>query len=222
MKKNLLQPLFSEAVADYQYLLERNYPKKVVLKMIGDRYLLSGVERTILFRGVTTADNARERHAKIRNDIKDQHLLIDGYNVLITIGSYLNGNLTFISNDGFLRDSSETHGKIIRTGLLERALDLMLNFIQTQKPASIKLFFDAPVSNSKKFSDFVNQKLQTLNINGCSEVVDSPDFVLKNAMEGICCTSDSEIIDSTSLQSFDLARSTLAYNFQPVFFEVIG
>ena|ERR1035437_457589 len=221
MKKNLPQPLFREAVADYQYLLERKYPKKAVLKMIGDRYLLSGVERTILFRGITTADNARERHAKIINDISEQHLLIDGYNVLITIGSYLNGNLTFISNDGFLRDSSETHGKIMRTGLLERALDLMLNFIQAQKPATIKLFFDAPVSNSKKFSDFVNQKLLTQAINGSSEVVDSPDFVLKNASEGICCTSDSEIIDSSCLQSFDLAQSTLAYNFHTNFFEVI-
>jgi hypothetical protein len=97
----------------------------------------------------------------------------------------------------------------------------MLNFIQAQKPATIKLFFDAPVSNSKKFSDFVNQKLLTQAINGSSEVVDSPDFVLKNASEGICCTSDSEIIDSSCLQSFDLAQSTLAYNFHTNFFEVI-
>ena len=143
------------------------------------------------------------------------------YNVLITIGSYLNGNLTFISNDGFLRDSSEAHGKIIRTGLLERSLDLMLDFIKTSEAASVKLFFDAPVSHSKQFSEFVNQQLKLFPLNGTSEVVDSPDFVLKNIVEGICCTSDSEIIDSTSVNVFDLAQSTLSKNFQPDFFKVL-
>jgi len=220
VKPNFSQSLFTNAIEDYQYLLERKYPKKALLKIIGDRYLLSGIERTVLFRGVTTYENAAERKQKIVDKINELGLHIDGYNVLITIGSYLNGNLVFISRDGFLRDSSETHGKILKTDLIERSLDLMFGYLKEARPAAISLYFDAPVSNSKSFSDFVNQKIAEFAINGKSEVVDSPDFVLKNRLADIVCTSDSEIIDSARVRIFDLARKTLEFKFNPDFFTV--
>jgi hypothetical protein len=220
MNKNLPQNIFSKAVEDYQFLLERQYPKKAILKIIGDRYLLTGIERTILFRGVSMKKKSVERKLKVVKEILRQNIHIDGYNVLITIGSYLNGNMVFISKDGFLRDASEAHGKILRSDLIERSLDLMLDYLKQNKPTSVNLYFDAPVSNSKSFSDFVNQKIEEFEIDGKSEVVDSPDFVLKSKLEGICCTSDSEIIDSAQVKIFDLAKNTLVAKFKPKFYVV--
>ncbi|HHN48821.1 MAG TPA: DUF434 domain-containing protein, partial [Bacteroidales bacterium] len=35
---------FLQSAADYLYFLNRNYPQKALIKLIGDRYQLSGTE----------------------------------------------------------------------------------------------------------------------------------------------------------------------------------
>ena len=103
----ILTENFKNAIYDYIYFLEKEYPQKAILKLIGDRYLLSGIQRTMLYRGITTKENSLKRTSKLitENLLSNQILHIDGYNVLITIGSYLNGNTVFVSNDNFLRDA---------------------------------------------------------------------------------------------------------------------
>ena len=49
---------FKQAVIDYLYLLEKLYPHKAILKIIGDRYRLSKTQRSILFRGITRKEAA--------------------------------------------------------------------------------------------------------------------------------------------------------------------
>jgi hypothetical protein len=46
------QPRFAEAISDYYFVLNKGYPKKGILKFVGDRYNLTGSLRTILQRGV--------------------------------------------------------------------------------------------------------------------------------------------------------------------------
>ncbi|MCK4287805.1 MAG: DUF434 domain-containing protein, partial [Bacteroidales bacterium] len=123
---------FQTAVNDYLLLLDKKYPQKAILKLIGDRYALNGTERSMLYRGITTSKNAEKRAKKLisEKNIINQPIHIDGYNVLITIGSYLNGNLVFIGNDRYLRDASEIHGKIFRTELFERAVILILVYLE--------------------------------------------------------------------------------------------
>ena len=83
------------AVQDLLYLLEREYPKKPAIELVGNRYRLSSEERMILFRGVfirSTCEN-RTRKRSRSHGFTPQCCVIDCYNVFITIESYLSGRL---------------------------------------------------------------------------------------------------------------------------------
>ncbi len=43
---------FIQAIRDYNDLLNKDYPEKGIKKFVGDRYSLSGMERSVLYRGV--------------------------------------------------------------------------------------------------------------------------------------------------------------------------
>ena len=132
---------FIEAKRDYLYLLETGYPQRGIIKLIGDRYALSGTERTMLYRGLTTKQNIAHRKHKIAHvkDVKGRELVIDGYNVMITIGNYLNGNTVFISSDGFLRDAAEMHGKVFRKVLMEKVMKLMIEDLKYLRALSSRI-----------------------------------------------------------------------------------
>jgi hypothetical protein len=213
---------FSDAAHDYLYLLERDYPQKAIIKLIGDRYSLSGTERTLLYRGLTTAENRAARAGSIlaEAEIKGKSLYIDGYNVLITIGSYLNGSLVFIANDHFLRDASEIHGKVFRTELFDRSILLILDYLKHSGAGSAHFYLDSPVSKSGILAARVNQMLKEYPFPGEALTMKSPDYQLKQLESGIVCTSDSSIIDKTQRKLFDLARNTLAHHFNPSFLKL--
>ncbi|MCK4662071.1 MAG: DUF434 domain-containing protein [Bacteroidales bacterium] len=210
---------FYEAIIDYSYLLEKNYPQKSILKLIGDKYMLNRVQRTILYRGITTSEKSKNRNLKlIKEDfIKSEKLYIDCYNVIYTIGSYLNGNTLFVGTDNLLRDASEIHGKILRTKLLDRSLNLLFGYLKTLKIAEVILIIDEPVNHSKSLCKKINELIKKIGIKAKAEINKSPDIYLKTLKEGICATSDSVIIDKSNIKIFDLARNTLNFHFSPEF-----
>ena len=220
----ILTENFKNAIYDYIYLLEKEYPQKAILKLIGDRYLLSGIQRTMLYRGITTKENSLKRTSKLitENLLSNQILHIDGYNVLITIGSYLNGNTVFVGNDNFLRDASEIHGKIFRTELFDRALILIFDYLKKINIKEVFFYLDKPVSFSGKLCLKIDEQLKNYKIQGKAETFNSPDFQLKNIKEGFCATSDSTIIDNSKVKVFDLARNTILYHFKPGFIDLLG
>ncbi len=213
---------FNKAVKDYLYLLENQYPQKAVLKIIGDRYALNGTQRTILYRGITTKNNSLNRKQKLAGiaEVLGSILHIDTYNVLITIGNYLNGNILYISTDYLLRDASEIHGKAFRKNLIDRALDLIFNYFKIINVSGVRFYIDRPVSNSGKLNCKINELIQKNGLSGESKTVDSPDYVLKKQSKGYCCTSDSAIIDNGLNKTFDLAHFTLKHNFKPSFIDL--
>jgi hypothetical protein len=48
---SLMSDAFINACHDYYYLLNRHFPERGVLKLVGDRYRLDGDQRTVLYRG---------------------------------------------------------------------------------------------------------------------------------------------------------------------------
>lgn len=110
MNPELLQSdIFEHGLKDYFYLINRGYPEKGSLKLVGDRYKLSKEFRTILYRGVCSSESSANRSRKIIN-VADSELMIDGYNVLFTLLNYRLGRFVFISTDSLCRDA----GVIVR------------------------------------------------------------------------------------------------------------
>lgn len=208
---------FITAVHDYFYLINRDYSGKSVLKLVGDRYHLDGIQRTLLYRGVVPAAAAEQRRSKLKNGIDGEHLFIDGYNVLLTISNYLLGRTLYISNDGLLRDAGEVFGKQQPLDLLHDVIDFTLPLLKKAGLRSLALYFDSPVAFSGELARYLREQLEHLQLPGTVEAVPSPDFFLKKAEYGLVATSDSIIIDACTTAIVDLPLMVLCEKFNPDF-----
>lgn len=212
----LLSKSFREAAGDYRHLLEKGYPEKSVHKLVGDRYALSGTQRTMLYRGIATPGEARKRREKLlAGPIPEKaRLFIDALNVMLTIGSYLNGNTVYLSADGLLRDASEIHGKAFRRDLLERSARILASHIKKLPGPSLVFVIDAPSTQSTYVRNILENTFMGMQQETDVLLVPSADAYLKKMRDGILCTSDSRLIDATILPVLDLARACLEYHYE--------
>jgi hypothetical protein len=201
---------FPEALQDYRFLKNRAYPDKAALKLVGDRWRLSGQERNCLFRAVFADADCRARRRKLVDPraVRGRALGVDWYNVLITVESYLKGCPVFLADDGLLRDSSGVHGSYRPGRLTETALERILEATAFLAPSRLQLFLDSPISFSGDMADELRRRAGA----SCpTEVSVSPsaDYPLKS-FEGVVATSDSSIVDQAGvLEVVDLARLVL-------------
>ncbi len=209
---------FNEAVADYLYLLEKGYPQKSILKIVGDRYQLVSVKRSMLYRGVIRQKDCKTRKSnRLDKLLPGSQLHIDGYNVIRTIGSYLLGKPVFIAMDGFLRDAAEMHRSTLEKKMLERTQDLLFRYLSSVYPAEVVIYLDEPVSKSGKLAARLNELLKQNALAGNALTTHSPDHQLKSVFNGIVCTADSAVIDFCNVSVFDLARAVIENEFHPGF-----
>jgi hypothetical protein len=194
-----------EAAIDFRYLLNRVYPRKASLELVGNHYQLSFDERHLLHRGVFSHGDARKRMGKkvSLQKISGQELAIDGYNVVITIEAALSGRPLIFGDDGFLRDISGLSGNFRRTRRTEESLQLIYALLKERKPRRTMFLFDAPISKSGKLAEEVRRHLQEMGIPGDAEAVRVPEDILIG-FPGIVATSDTAIIDQ-SARIVDLA-----------------
>ncbi|MBN2614967.1 MAG: DUF434 domain-containing protein [Bacteroidales bacterium] len=212
---------FSLAVRDYFYLLVRNYPTKSILKLVGDKYSLPAFQRTMLYRGVCTLHQTKIRSEKKISALPERaQLHIDGFNVIRSVGSYLNGNYVFYGMDGWLRDVSELHRKKLSSNILEKAVVLVIDFLHQIKIKEVHFYFDSPISHSEYMAKLVNRTLKEKDLVGNAETLPAPDHHLKEILNGYICTGDSNIIEESKVQVFDLASAVLNTNFQPQLFSM--
>lgn len=196
--KNKLQ----EAAYDLRFLLNRSYRKKGALQFIANKYVLNKDERNYLARSVFSELKSKERQEKIIDisGIKDQFLLVDGYNVLITVESLYNEEYDSIilCDDGIIRDLNVVFGKYKLSDATERALNNILAVISSYSPSYLCLFFDSPVSFSGMLSGLTKKVMEEYNLQGnvcLSKMVDTEIIRLSKLRNGIVATSDSVIID---------------------------
>lgn len=213
----VLTESFRTAALDYQYLINRGYPTKASLKLTADRHLLSGSERSMLFRGIAPDHKImlrKQKHAD-RETIQYMPLVIDGYNVLLTLCSYLKGDGIFIACDGYIRDSTEIHGRIMQQKYMNRALRLMTESIIQLNPSCTTVYLDTPKSKSGQLASHIRQLFITHHIQGLVKTIYSPDKALTQQTTGNICTSDSVIIDHCACHVFDLVHEILYHQFNP-------
>ena len=224
MNRNKTSPVsfnFYTAATDYIFLLEKEYPVKSIVKLVGDKYKLSAAERVLLYRGIVKKEKLQKRKNIKCSEIPENSLLfLDGFNILRTVGSYLNGNFVFKGMDNFVRDVSELHRKALKSDILERSLLLIFDFISTVNPVETTMFFDKPISHSGKMAELANTEFKKRKLNGKAVTVFSPDHELKNITKGIICTADSAIIDSAQVPVFDLPAALLTQRFSSNIFSL--
>jgi len=206
---------FSHAAKDFLYLVDNQYPRKVILKIIGDRYLLNRTQRVLLGRGIFRKDKVHARALKRTELIRDVILFIDTYNVLFILSNYLLGRIVFIGNDGFIRDAGEVSGKLHREKVFYEAVGYLLNFLRNSAPAEIHFLIDRPVSFSGELAEQLKTFLNEKQMRGDARTINNPDSELMKVTEGVIATSDSEIMDKTECKICDLAFLILSFRFNP-------
>jgi len=213
----MFRPELTKAVKDYRYLLDKNYPPASTIKLVGDKYALTGSERSILYRGVSSNRSAKERFIKKSESLHSEEVCLDAYNILFTLANYLLGRPVFISDDGFLRDTGEFHGRFSNNKILDQTFSLLTKFMLKNPNHEYIIFLDKPVSNSGKLNLRFNEFLLENKIKGNSSTVFSPDHQLIRTEKGIICTSDSIIVQNSIVMAFDLPAFILTENFNPSF-----
>lgn len=213
---------FKAAVQDCFYLMNKAYPDRGAVKFVGDRYGLSGSERSMLYRGVysETLNESRRKKLVSISDFHGQPLHIDSFNVLFTLISYLEGKPVYLSTDGLLRDASEWHGKSIQSGRLKQALEALFDFLKANDPGYLNFYIDEPMHESGMIYRLISEKLEVLSLKGKANRFPYSDDILQRVRDGYLTTSDSQIIDKSSQPVFDLAKEVLEYKFNPRFFDL--
>ncbi len=186
-----------QAAADFRYLLNRGYPRKAALALVGNRYDLHHASRQILHRGVFAEAISRERRAKIKrlSDLGGLPLALDGHNVLITLECAFNGLPLAAADDGFVRDVAELSRAYRISPATDRALKAMAVFLQGRNPGPVAVFYDAPMSKSGELTRRTREIFQETGL-GCEALaVPVPEKELL-AFPGAVATSDTHVIDA--------------------------
>jgi len=211
MKPSILE----DAAKDLRYLLNRGYPRKVCLELVGNRYRLSFDERHLLHRGVFSELDSKSRLEKRipAGRTKNRNLAIDGYNVLITVEAGLCGRPLVLADDGFTRDISGLSGNFRKTARTEKALKLIIEVLKTMNPRHALFLFDAPISKSGELAEEVRTQLMKESLPGDALAVKVPEKILIG-FPGIVATSDTAIIDQSE-KVVDLAGHVLRTRIKP-------
>ena len=201
-------PALRAAAADYSWLLSREYARCLRLKLVGDRYRLTERQRMAVRRSACS-EYARDASngALAKRSLAGSELVVDGFNVLLTVEVALGGVVVLSCRDGTYRDIAGLHGTYRRVNETMPAISLLGGVISGLGVRQCRWLFDRPVSNSGRIRSLFLKYAEENGLDWLVELVDDPDPVLK-ASSNIIATADSAVLDACS-RWFNLARSVV-------------
>ena len=198
LKEKLLKP-----ARDIRSILRWGYPKFATIRFVADHSQLTVEERHILTRVIMPPDKivSRIRKKIACNGIRDRDLLLDGYNVLLSVDSLLKKEPMWFCDDGYIRDTRYYFNKTRQAEDIEEALNSVIEFFFEARPKSVTFLLDAQISRSGELAGLIRRKLKEHGISGEARTSKTTDFDLKT--EGgnpknniVVATSDGIVIDS--------------------------
>ncbi len=196
-----------DAICDLRFLLERGYRRSTAVKVVGDKYRLTKEERNLLLRCVYSRAEAEMHRRKLLSaeEVKGLSLAVDGYNVLITVESWLRGKPCIACDDGVVRDVSGVYGKhSFEKGITDVAIDRILEALKQLAPAAVTFVFDSMVSFSGRLCAYINERAANLRVSAEARTSRSPDAEVLRCGAEVVCTSDMAVI-ARAQRIFDLA-----------------
>jgi hypothetical protein len=188
-----------QAVDELCWLFDRGYARHSAIKLVGDHHQLSKRQRLAISRAACSnaSRNARAVKCLPLEAIKNQALVIDGFNLIITVETAIAGGLLLRCRDDCIRDLASVHGTYQQVQETRQALYCIGQALETLAPESVLWLFDAPVSNSGRLAGVVRDMAETHRWNWRAELTDNPDQAII-AGSGIAVSSDSVILDGVA------------------------
>lgn len=189
-------PRLQAAAGELAWLLDRGYPLRSALALVGDRHDLTQRQRLALARSSATAGQCRDRARRAIPPaaLAGRELWIDGYNLLITIEAALAGGVILLGRDGCCRDMASLHGSYRSVEETDPAVRLIGTWLVRQGVGPVRWILDRPVGNSGRLRGRLEELARVSDWNWAVELADSPDRVLRHTA-AITATSDSVVLD---------------------------
>lgn len=197
--KHLIKP-----AEDIRYLLSQGYPRKSAITFVGNHYRLDELERHILTRVV----HCRNHSAKMKETAAGTHIVVDGYNVLITVETALSGGEVYLCDDGLVRDTRGVFSRYQTGEMTLPAIHAIIDALENEKPARVTVIFDAQMKYSDKLKDMLASEFAKRNLKWNVLTSRHADFDIKELAKGVeniipagvgdsivVATGDSAIID---------------------------
>ena len=191
-------PILQTAVGDLSWLLSHDYTMKGALKLVGDRYSLTERQRLAVSRAACS-DQGKQRRAATRVGAKDlggEDLIVDGFNIIITVEAALSGGILIDCRDGCIRDLSSVHGSYRSVNETDQAIHLIGTALEDLKPASVAWVLDRPISNSGRLAKRIRDLATQLGRNWSVGVIFNPDAEIIGSRQ-VVISSDSHVLDQS-------------------------
>ena len=168
------------ATCDLSHILTMGYAVNSSLKLVCDRFSLTDRQRLAVMRSTCSDEQLSSRMDRQIQfyELAGQPLVIDGYNVLITIEAVLSGGFIFIGRDGCWRDLASVHGSYRRVEETSRAVEIVGGCLVKAGVTDIQWLFDSPVSNSGRLKTLIGQLAEKSNWNWEIKLLTNPDAEL--------------------------------------------
>ncbi len=186
-----------EAIADFSFLLTKGYAEKSALKLVGDKFSLTERQRLAVMRSACSDEQlvSRNKRCVAPENLKNESIAIDGYNLLITIEAAMSGGVIFKGRDGCFRDLASVHGTYRKVTETIPALELIGQFLREAGVDKALWLLDSPVSNSGRLKTLIGELARKNKWDWEIELLLSPDTELKK-IDAIVASSDSVILDT--------------------------
>jgi len=185
------------ALADFSLLLTKGYAEKSSLKLVGDRFSLTERQRLAIMRSACSDQEliSREKREIKITDVANQAVVIDGYNILITIEAAMSGGVIFKGRDGCFRDLASIHGTYRKVSETIPAVQLIGEFLKKISVANCLWLLDSPVSNSGRLKTLIGELASENEWDWEIELLTSPDAKLIKT-DLTVASSDSVVLDN--------------------------
>lgn len=203
-----------KAADELCWLFNRGYSRQSAIKFIGDHHQLKQRQRVAIGRASCSVDSKNVRNSKCLQytDIKNQHLIIDGFNLIITLEVAMAGAVLLRCSDGCIRDLASVHGTYRQVRETKAAIEMIGRTLAVFEPASVQWLLDKPVSNSGRLAQMARSIAKIHGWNWQVDLHDNPDRIISSSKK-IAITSDSVILDTVE-HWLNFMNYLLEYRFQ--------
>jgi len=178
------------------WLLDRGYSMDTASTFVGNHHSLTARQRNAMKRSVSSRSDLKLRLGKLLSppEIMGTEVLIDGFNIIITLETALSGSLLILCGDGVIRDLAGLRGTYHLIPQTDVAIRLLFESLEVLRVASAKIYLDSPVSNSGRLKKRILEISSTFQLPVEVSLEDDSDKVM-SGKESIL-TGDSIILDS--------------------------
>jgi hypothetical protein len=189
-------PILRQAVDDLCWLKGRGYSSKAAVKLVGDRYALRDRQRMALQRCAASDEECRRRTQRVVGveALVGEMVIVDGYNVILTLEAALSDGILLLARDGVLRDLASLSAHYRRLAVTRPAVELLVQALAERKVAGVECLLDRPISNSARLKKLIEETAHSHGAKWEVRLSARTDYALKRSPH-VVASADSAVLD---------------------------